>query len=376
MGIVSLKQISKLEDLGFIWNLYEHNWKFGIAQLKIFFAQRGHAGVPVNFTTAKGFKLGSWVEHKRRPLILSKLSKEKIAELDALDFVWNPEEAAFELGIKHLSAFIEKEGHSRVPQNFKTSDGFNLGSWVGVKRRSKKRGTLPSYQKHKLNLLNFFWEVFDEQWIIGLAHLQNFLGVKGHALVPKNFKTPDGFNLGQWTAIQRRSNKKGSLSTKQIIELEKLGFIWEVKAYHWSQAHNYLQQFIKEEGHSNVPDKFITKDGFNLGYWVANIRKSKNRGTLKNELIMSLEKMGFNWRPSEDIWVLGLVHLKQFIGEHGHAKVPQAFVTESGFKLGLWVSNRRSEKKRNKLSKERIEELDCLGFIWDVRKTPSASKND
>ncbi|HIF55935.1 MAG TPA: helicase, partial [Gemmatimonadetes bacterium] len=35
---------------------------------------------------------------------------------------------------------------------------------------------------------------------------------------------------------------------------------------------------------------------------------------------------------------------------------------------GLWVSNRRAAYKRGKLSQERIEALEALGFIWDPRK--------
>ena len=40
------------------------------------------------------------------------------------------------------------------------------------------------------------------------------------------------------------------------------------------------------------------------------------------------------------------------------------YKNEVGFKLGNWVGNKRRGKKEGKLSKERIAQLDALGFVW------------
>ena len=34
---------------------------------------------------------------------------------------------------------MEREGHSRVPQRFKTREGFTLGQWVHVQRKRKDK---------------------------------------------------------------------------------------------------------------------------------------------------------------------------------------------------------------------------------------------
>ena len=36
-----------------------------------------------------------------------------------------------------LEYFVDKEGHSRVHQHFKTEDGFKLGGWVASQRKNK-----------------------------------------------------------------------------------------------------------------------------------------------------------------------------------------------------------------------------------------------
>ena len=37
----------------------------------------------------------------------------------------------------------------------------------------------------------------------------------------------------------------------------------------------------------------------------------------------------------------------------------------SQFKLGMWCAVRREDHRNSRLSKERIDELNDLGFIWD-----------
>ena len=40
-----------------------------------------------------------------------------------------------------MFSFVEKEGHCRVPQNYKTADGYKLGQWVAVQRASREQLT-------------------------------------------------------------------------------------------------------------------------------------------------------------------------------------------------------------------------------------------
>jgi hypothetical protein len=53
--------------------------------------------------------------------------------------------------------------------------------------------------------------------------------------------------------------------------------------------------------------------------------------------------------------------LERFKHREGHCSVPEKH-NENGQKLGLWVSNQR--KRSDRLSVERMQRLDQLGFIW------------
>lgn len=74
------------------------------------------------------------------------------------------------------------------------------------------------------------------------------------------------------------------------------------------------------------------------------------------------------WDPNEEAWEAAYSILKRFVRETGHAHVPSSYEDESGFRLGLWVTNQRRKYRRNVLTTERRKLLEKLpGWVWTVR---------
>ena len=65
-------------------------------------------------------------------------------------------------------------------------------------------------------------------------------------------------------------------------------------------------------------------------------------------------------RETTEDWMERYGQLREYIEENGNAKVPMNYPV-----LGNWVSNQRRKKNRNEMSKERIQLLNQIGFIWD-----------
>lgn len=61
-----------------------------------------------------------------------------------------------------------------------------------------------------------------------------------------------------------------------------------------------------------------------------------------------------------------LKELGKFKIRYGHCRVPWNF--SDNVKLAQWVSTQRTMRNRGKLSPERIERLDGLGFDWEPFK--------
>ena len=133
----------------------------------------------------------------------------------------------------------------------------------------------------------------------------------------------------------------------------------------FEQGLGYLKSYKEEHGDCRVPGSFKTGDGFKLGSWVNSRRQNYKAKTLSAERIDALDQLGFIWDAAEDDFQQGLGSLKAYKEEHGDCRVPQTFKTEDGFNLGRWVGHRRREYNKKKLSAERIDALDQLGFIWD-----------
>ena len=110
---------------------------------------------------------------------------------------------------------------------------------------------------------------------------------------------------------------------------------------------------------------FKTEHGFPLGNWCASRRNLYKNGKLSDERIDALEALGFIWDQLEDDFQIGLGYLKAYKAEHGDCRVPRRFKTEDGFNLGTWCSSRRKDYIVGRLSQERIDALEALGFDWD-----------
>ena len=126
----------------------------------------------------------------------------------------------------------------------------------------------------------------------------------------------------------------------------------------WSSMLKKLKAYKQENGHCNVPQS----EG-KLGMWVKDQRQAYNKGKLSKKRIDALEEIGFEWDAHEAAWRLQFEELKRFQEENGHCNVPQ-----SEGKLGMWVKDQCQAYNKGKLSKERIDALEEIGFEWKLRK--------
>ena len=90
--------------------------------------------------------------------------------------------------------------------------------------------------------------------------------------------------------------------------------------------------------------------------------------------IERLKQLGSCWvQPFEsekasEQWQSRCQQLVEYTTEHGHCNVPSR--CQNNPTLGCWVASQRDQKKKNKLSAERIRRLNQLGFCW-VRQVQS-----
>ena len=133
----------------------------------------------------------------------------------------------------------------------------------------------------------------------------------------------------------------------------------------WDMEMRELCLFKKVHGHVLVPQR-CTRAGCKLGLWVKWVRGAYKRGVLSNIQVELLHGLGFVWDVPAHLWETGRTKLEKYSHDHRHVLVPHNYETPDGFKLGVWVSQKRTAKSKGKLGQEQIKSLDNLGFVWDV----------
>jgi superfamily II DNA or RNA helicase len=331
------------------------SWEFWFEKLKDYREEKGDCSVPKQFLTEDGFKLGGWVQNQRARH--EQLPLERRARLTALGFIWDPHEARWEEGFKHLVQYKEEAGDCLVHNKLKTENGFPLGQWVAVQRTAK---WLSPERLERLQILGFIWDASEYKWQQGLGHLQHYNKKHGDCLVPNEFLTDDGYALGKW--VSRLRSRKKTLSPKQLEKLEELDFVWNKFEHQWQQGLGHLRRYKEKHGDCLVPNEFLTDDGYALGNWVARLRSRKKM--LSPKQLEKLEELDFVWNKFEHQWQQGLGHLRRYKEKHGDCLVPNEFLTDDGYALGKWVSRLRGRKKT--LSSKQLEKLEELNFVWDA----------
>jgi len=358
-GGMAPERITRLEELSdWSWDVLSDKWEENFRQLNEFAEHEGHTQVILDNKTADGYRLDSWIRRQRAKK--ASLSQKRKALLEALPgWNWDVLSGMWEEGFRYLNEFVEREGHAQVTFDYETADGYRLGLWVGTQRRTRD-GMLPERKARLEKLTDWSWDVLSDKWGEGFRHLNQFVEREGHAQVPRNFKTVDGYHLGRWV---RRQHNSTNLSPERQVRLEALpGWKLKPNTDKWEVSYSYLTEYAAREGNARVPKAYKLNNGYSLGGWVRSQRSK--RVDMSTERINRLEALpGWSWDTLSDMWDEGLRYLKVFSDREGHTKVRQDYKETDEFRLGSWVHTQKQAKDR--MSAERRAKLESLpGWSW------------
>jgi len=242
-----------------------------------------------------------------------------------------------------LETFVEKEGHARASQLYKTESGYSLGIWINNQRR--QRDSLNFEKKENLESLSgWTWSVLDAVWEEGFNHLKEYIDKEGSAKVVKTYKTGNGYKLGQWVNVQRST--RNTLTIERTSRLESLnGWVWNTLDAAWEKGFSHLEAYVTKYGDANVLGSYKTECGYTLGVWVIGQRRKQDKLTPERELrLESLNGWVWNADAYADAWEKGFAHLIAYVAKHGDANVSSSYKTECGYKLGQWIGRQRGER--------------------------------
>lgn len=314
----------RLENLpGWIWDVRDDAWEEGFDYLQFFVSKERHSRVSGIYESSDGYRLGQWVFAQRSTR--NSMQADRKARLEALPgWSWSALSDQWKDALGYLKEFADTTGHARVPARYTTSDGYRLGQWVLVQRNRKPTMSLDRMAPLEA-LPGWTWEVSTEQFETGFRCLKEFADHVGHAKVPKDFKTAEDYQLGQWLGYQRKLKESMPLDRK--CRLEALpGWTWDSKEDAWEIGFRYLKEFSQREGNCNVARNYKTADGYLLGAWLGNQRIK--RDTISIERKVKLEDLpGWVWNTKDAAWDIWFGYLKEFVEREGHCNVSAKYKT-------------------------------------------------
>ena len=309
----------------------------------------------------------------------------------------------YELAKKYYKHY----GDLRIPRMFKTKNGYeinengyNLGIWIAIQRQKTcyKNGTLFDDRIKQLEKIDMIFgigrqDAWNKMYDLAKKYYEHY----GDLKIPCSFKTINGYeidvkgySLGFWIVNQKTKYKNGTLSEDRIKQLEEIGMIFEIKQHvAWNKMYELAKKYYEHYGNLKVPQKFKTKNGYeidengyNLGFWIANQRVKYKNDTLFEDRMKKLEEIGMTFKNiNGDTWNKMRELAKKYYEHYGDLKIPRSFKTvngyevdEKGYTLGAWINTQRFSYKKGTLFEDRIEKLEEIGMMWNIRKDTDTKK--
>jgi hypothetical protein len=273
-----------------------------------------------------------------------------------------------------LVQYHAEHGNADVPNGWRRNR--KLASWVSAQRQRRKKGVMSEDQIRLLDQVGFAWQLRERgDWEDRLAEVAAFKAAHGNCNIPLKF--PENPKLGRFVNAMRSDRNNGTLSLERIAKLDALGFPWksarsgnvvvgeENVSVAWKARFEDLVNYKRAHGDCDVPAKWKTNEP--LANWVSMQRQLNKSGKLPQARVNLLQQIGFSWRTDHDKepWHVRYTELLKFKQTHGHCDVPSR--NPDSPSLGVWVVNQRSNKKRGKLTTERVRLLNQVGFTWERR---------
>jgi len=292
-------------------------YKFGLFEKYV--EENGHPFIPARHVTNEGIALGGWITEMRVRYRHGTLPPEFIARFEAIEgWEWRPRNRQWNNAYARLVEYVREKGTSGVPQDYKCADGFRLGGWVGAQRDMWRRGRLLPERARLLERFDDWkWDAA-RTWKTGFKKFQEYAQYNDAALIPRSFKTADGFALGNWVTAKKQDYNKGILDPEIRRAMESVpGWEWSRDEAKWKHGIRRLRDFAQREGHTFVPAWHV-EDGFRLGAWVRAQRTRYRKGRMHPEKCRALETIphwAWIWDGGENRvapWEDGLRQLKGF----------------------------------------------------------------
>ncbi|MFD8645942.1 Helicase associated domain protein [Streptomyces zaomyceticus] len=285
-------------------------------------------------------------------------------------------------GWGRLKAYVEREGHARVPYGHREG-AFPLGQWVAEQRRAYAGGEMNGQRAGRLERLGMVWSVTDERFQENLAAAKAYYGEHWTLCAPRSAVMLDR-PVGQWLANLRRPGALEGRSAWRAA-LEAVDADWNPSwPAQWQRHYAVVREMLAEETILGYIEPGVTVHGMDIGRWLARQRQPEVWAALTEQQRARLEAIGIHphtpaLKPAQantgamepsaapvSAFERGVAALAQYKTRTGSLVVPRTHVERladgTEVKLGVWIMNQKT--RRAKLTTDKLTTLADHGLQW------------
>ena len=165
------------------------------------------------------------------------------------------------------------------------------------------------------------------------------------------------------TSQQQNSSLSGTKRPWEYTAEEQIAKQQFMVGIAWERGYQSLVEYKEKHGNCHVPYRY--EGDRSLGTWTARQRKDKDN--LSPFQIQKLEEIGFTWQSAQDrVWMEKFERLKSYWGKNGNSCVPTSY--EEDPELGEWTAKQRQKYTQGRLSSDRQQLLNTVGFVYRINK--------
>ena len=384
-----------------------NSWDMMYELAKKYYEHYSDLKIPFSFKTINGYEtdengynLGFWISNQRVKYKKGTLSEDRIEKLEEIGMIFeNVYKDTWNMMYKLAKKYYEHYDNLKIPKMFKTINGYeidekgyNLGVWIATQKTNYNKSILSEDKIEKLEEIGMiFKKVNDNTWNMMYKLAKKYYEHYGDLKISRSFKTingyeidKNGYNLGFWISNQRVRYKNDTLSEDRIKQLEKIDMIFGIgKQDAWNIMYDLAKKYYEHYGNLKIPRSFKTvngyetdEKGYKLGVWITTQKTNYNKSILSEDRIKKLEKIGMMFENvNDDKWNKMYELAKKYYEHYDNLKIPKMFKTingyeidEEGYNLGAWINTQRFSYKKGTLFEDRIEKLEKIGMMWNIRK--------
>ncbi|WP_416962312.1 Helicase associated domain protein [Streptomyces sp. Agncl-13] len=255
----------------------------GLAAAQAYHDIHHHLDVPADCTDSYGYALGTFITTMRDARTAGRLDAEWIAELDALDMIWDKHDAAWRAQLTAAADYQRAHGHLAIPATTPT------GAWLAEQRSLAARTQLNPARLADLEAIDPDWQLpHGADWHRKYHLLRAHLAAGNDPAVLRHDTVAGTVKIGSW--LNRQLTRWQTLAPGQQDLLTRIGLTPDIHPLTaarrprrtFAQTVQILEVFLHRERRAPTAREEITVDGehVKIGPWLAKTRTKHRSGQL------------------------------------------------------------------------------------------------